>query len=390
MTYNLLANSLVNANRHLYRRCEPNVLPWENRSLILLKELEETESHTLDFYCFQELDQFDYDNLFKERFAQWGYSGVYKKRNGDKHDGCAIFFRNQSVKAVSIVTVDYNQNPFIDRDNVGIIGLFDIRQGARTQRICIATTHVLFNPKRGMLKIAQLRMLLEQAKALIDSEDKDLPIILCGDMNALPHSTVVNYLLKESVDVSALPENYMSGQFKGQLPTGLWANGISEFHEAFNNTNSQIDITTKTIKGVEAIVEESQESIHESTNVVEISRSAVIPRGDTARGQGPMISQPFLLRSAYDISAPSHDARGNNRVPRGQPFTTYHLFCREICDYIFYGNLRQRTSDSQSANRLELVACLELPCRLLDDEPSLPTAKFGSDHLSLVSKFRFV
>jgi hypothetical protein len=44
-------------------------------------------------------------------------------------------YDGDSVKAVSIVAVDYNQNPFIDRDNVGIVGLFDIRQGIGKGRV---------------------------------------------------------------------------------------------------------------------------------------------------------------------------------------------------------------------------------------------------------------
>ncbi|KAF9362902.1 hypothetical protein BGX34_005288 [Mortierella sp. NVP85] len=317
-----------------------------------------------------ELDQTDYDNLFQKQFAQWGYTGVYKKRNGNKHDGCALFFRDQSVKAVSIVTVDYNQNSFIDRDNVGIVGVFDIQQGSQTQRVCIATTHILFTPSRGMIKIAQLRMLLERAKTLIDKEDKEIPL--------------------KSVDVSTVPESHMSGQFKGHIPTGSWVNGIEKFHEAFNHTNRQTTITAKAVEVVEPVIERPQSSNVGITGILDVSQSIMMSKSIIEGAQGPIISQPFFLRSAYDISAPSHDAKGSNRVPRGQPFTTYHLLCRQVCDYIFYGNLRQKASDSQAPTKLELVACLELPCKTLGDVPSLPTDKIGSDHLSLVSKFRFV
>lgn len=182
----------------------------------------------------------------------------------------------------------------------------------------------------------------------------------------------------------------MSGQFKGHIPTGSWANGIAKFHEAFDRPNRQTTITANAFKTVESVTEAPQLSDAGIIDTVDVSQSIMISRSNIERVQGPTISQPFLLRSAYDISAPSHDAKGSNRVPRGQPFTTYHLMCRQICDYIFYGNLRQKAPDSRTPTRLELVACLELPCKILGDAPSLPTDKFGSDHLSLVSKFRFV
>jgi hypothetical protein len=182
----------------------------------------------------------------------------------------------------------------------------------------------------------------------------------------------------------------MSGQFKGHIPTGSWVNGIEKFHEAFDHTNRQTTITAKAVETVESVIERPQSPNAGITGTLDVSQSIMISKSIIEGTQGPIISQPFLLRSAYDISAPSHDAKGNNRVPRGQPFTTYHLLCRQVCDYIFYGNLRQKASDSQAPTRLELVACLELPCKTLGDVPSLPTDKIGSDHLSLVSKFRFV
>lgn len=159
-----------------------------------------------------------------------------------------------SVRALALQSVDYNENQFIDRENVGIVGVFEVGQGkclaimrllqldfgyfvacglnkpimlfdfegVKAKRVCVATTHILFNPSRGMIKIAQLSMLLQKAKALVDSQGADIPIskvssyrtawhlylfsvtdgsltlpyipVLCGDMNALPHSTVINYL----------------------------------------------------------------------------------------------------------------------------------------------------------------------------------------------------
>ncbi|KAF9438406.1 Protein angel 1 [Entomortierella beljakovae] len=160
MSYNLLADSLAKANPHLYRTCARHAMKWENRSRTLLTELQKLESHSLDFYCFQELDSKDYEGMFKKQFSQWGYTGFFKKRNGDKHDGCAIFFRNKS-------------------------------------------------PNKGMIKIAQLKMLLEKAEKAISEHGMNIPI--------------------------AIDSRYMSGQVLNKSRPGYHDNSIREFHEAFGS-----------------------------------------------------------------------------------------------------------------------------------------------------------
>ncbi|KAF9129511.1 Protein angel 2 [Mortierella sp. 14UC] len=93
MTYNLLSNTLAMKNQHLYRHCAQGTIKWRDRSKRLIQEL---RSQLLDIYCLQELDKEHYIDLLQPTFREWGYSGVYKKRNGLKTDGCAIFFRNST------------------------------------------------------------------------------------------------------------------------------------------------------------------------------------------------------------------------------------------------------------------------------------------------------
>lgn len=64
--------------------------------------------------------------------------------------------------------VEYNQ-PFVsslDRDNVGLIAKFRPlgARPAHKQSFCVATTHLLYNPKRHDVKLAQLAVLLAGCK----------------------------------------------------------------------------------------------------------------------------------------------------------------------------------------------------------------------------------
>ena len=48
----------------------------------------------------------------------------------------------------------------LDRDNVAILAKFRPRKRASFSKFCVATTHLLFNPRRHDVKLAQVALLL--------------------------------------------------------------------------------------------------------------------------------------------------------------------------------------------------------------------------------------
>ena len=44
-----------------------------------------------------------YETHFKPSLSSLGYNGVFKKRTGDKRDGCAIFFKSRKLELVDTV-----------------------------------------------------------------------------------------------------------------------------------------------------------------------------------------------------------------------------------------------------------------------------------------------
>ncbi|KAK5816825.1 Endonuclease/exonuclease/phosphatase [Linnemannia elongata] len=485
MTYNLLSNRLALQNQHLYNRCSKSDIKWENRSKLLMQEL---RSQMLDIYCLQEIDREHYASFFQPTFREWGYSGVFKKRNGDKPDGCAIFFRNKTVKAVKLLGVNFDENAFTKKENIGIVGIFDIKHQERTRRVSLATSHIIFHPTYGMTKIAQLRMLLDSAREMIVEQNSDIPIVLCGDFNALPYSTVMRYLTDESIDVSALPEWRLSGQQQAHATykfTPPYENKLTAFHRAFpdnghgfsptskafpaasltktksdptaaaattTRTNATETATTIQIQpsaltwsasSLRSLIRRSKSEWNESTESTSNTSTAAIgssptnanstdtkaanshiifnsdgstkittttntPTTHTSR-PGGLICQPFALKSAYPFFPREEAARnlGSNRSAKGGPWTTFHSGGQLVCDYIFYGQLRvpvtlpganpscshsYPTSTASIPQKLQVDGILELPCADLREKgiKSLPCSEFGSDHLSLVARFKFV
>jgi hypothetical protein len=75
------------------------------------------------------------------------------------------------------------------RDNVAQIVQFQCRGtrgGVVAPQLVVANTHLLFNPKRGDIKLAQLRVLIARLCALLESSKTPIVSIVAGDFNLEP------------------------------------------------------------------------------------------------------------------------------------------------------------------------------------------------------------
>lgn len=67
------------------------------------------------------------------------------------------------------------------------------------QFLAVANTHVLFNPKRGDIKLAQLRLLIRHLQALISAAVPQghvghVPALVMGDFNSVPDSPLYRFV----------------------------------------------------------------------------------------------------------------------------------------------------------------------------------------------------
>eukprot|EP00798_Chlamydomonas_sp_ICE-L_P012771 gene12771-16025_t len=91
--------------------------------------------------------------------------------------------------------------------------------------LLVANTHVLFNTKRGDIKLGQLRVTLSRMAALCQAAAKsaaenggaDLQVhpIFCGDFNATPGSGLYNYVTEGGLELAEWDRRCLSGQIKG-------------------------------------------------------------------------------------------------------------------------------------------------------------------------------
>ncbi|KAG0245078.1 RNA exonuclease ngl2 [Actinomortierella wolfii] len=387
------------------------------------------------------LDFVDYTRIFEPAMRHSGYSGYYIKRTGtEKLDGCALFYRRDQVQAVTIKGVEFRRNAYSQRENVGIVALLDI--------------------KDGLIKLAQIRYLLDVARATVAAEDEDVPTT--------------------GVQLTSLPENCMSGQ------EGHWdktrvqrcnVDSVQSFEKAFaepsveeaqigqeffTKNQDQLMKQTAACATVTQTDDNAQQPLDSTSTSASVEMSATFfnPRMSARMFLSQMKSttvasvastfgylpQHFEFESAYWDRRWKHgsvQARDRTLIIESEEktqstqvepvvrdkhcrngWTTHHGRCQAVCDYIFYGHLRaeariktrqdlfclgfhqanpsnktsvefddqERDQEPRFRTKLVPAAILGLPCTLVKSIPhyrGLPNDEFGSDHLSLVTKFRF-
>lgn len=100
-------------------------------------------------------------------FKQLGYEYLYKKRTNDKRDGLLLLYRSDQLVLLESAKVELYQSgiELLNRDNVGIIAKLSLRDNPQTQ-VVIATTHLLYNPKRNDVRLAQIQLLLAEIERI--------------------------------------------------------------------------------------------------------------------------------------------------------------------------------------------------------------------------------
>jgi endonuclease/exonuclease/phosphatase family metal-dependent hydrolase len=88
--------------------------------------------------------------------------------------------------------------------------------GPRPAYVSIANTHILFNPKRGDIKLAQLRLLVQRLKLLTaaavpPAEVGHVVALLMGDFNSTPHTPLYTFMRQGWVDCLAQHRKDMAG-----------------------------------------------------------------------------------------------------------------------------------------------------------------------------------
>ncbi|XP_014774950.1 uncharacterized protein LOC106872455 [Octopus bimaculoides] len=233
MCYNVLCDKYC--TRQLYGYCPTWALNWEYRKKGIMDEI---KHYRADIISLQEVETDQFYNFFLPELKRDGYNGIFSPKSRArtmseqerKHvDGCAIFFREAKFHFIKEYLIEFNQlamanaegnddmlNRVMTKDNIGLAALLEVKEPhyetgmpadrLRGQPLLVATAHIHWDPEYSDVKLIQTMMLMWELKQIIEDTCRGygltaptidcnaIPLLLCGDLNSLPNSGVVEYL----------------------------------------------------------------------------------------------------------------------------------------------------------------------------------------------------
>lgn len=410
MTYNILSQTALDDHLYLYRKCSSEFLSEEYRISKILTEILLSGS---DIVCLQEVEKVIYDQCIKKAFYAKGFDSVFKKRTGNKTDGCAILWKKTKFTYLSHHAIEYSKIDckVLDRDNVGLIAIFKPchPHGFET-RLHVATTHLLYNPRRGDVKLSQLRVLLAELERLALKEvgvngRVYHPTVLCGDFNFEPNSPLCQFIETGRLDITDLISGDMSGQHEGKnkggklFPEKLTLNVLGiDASGRYNICNSSTDHLEITESKMSENSEYTKRGKEPCSNLKQSSYLMLedFMKSGQLNPEGP--SSPIVVDLTSDssdtyakvfyhdfdfVSAYKYSCYKSNSLP----VTSMVANDCSTVDHLFY-NVKEKHTYSHREDSLKLLGTYSLPSADdLRELGCLPNAYLGSDHICLMSKF---
>ncbi|CAF1114077.1 unnamed protein product [Adineta steineri] len=345
--YNILAQMLLEDNSFLYQHCFKSNLKWSRRKDRLLRELLRQDA---DILCLQEMQKNHYENEFQPILKQQGYDSIYVKRTGDKYDGCCLFYRINRLKLIQSKTVSFYQKDIriLDKDNCGLIALFQPLSSNATSDdlFCVATTHLLFSPKRGDIKLAQTQYFLAEIDRFATNHtdiNSYYPIILCGDFNAQPQSPLIEFILNRYIKY----DTYRCIEISGQTPDSSTKNRFS-----YPLPSRELLPLTFVTSDCRIPTENSNVSFH----------TRLEQQSSTILTHNKQFTSVYDAKDCSDVTTNSGDES-------------------KLVDFIFY------TQPDDDPYRLNLLSRFDLYKQNHMIDIHMPNHQFASDHFLLGAKF---
>ncbi|KAK6478979.1 protein angel-like protein 1-like [Huso huso] len=423
MSYNILSQDLLEVNADLYAHCPLEILTWDFRLNNILQELQKWEP---DILCLQEAQENHFREQLEPFLSSMGYDCAYKRRTGSKTDGCAVCYQRTKFSVVSVSLLEYFRpdTELLDRDNVGLVVLLQPMmterlagggQRSKVGPICIANTHLLFNPRRGDVKLTQLSIMMAEIDRMIDpwqEQGRSCPVLLCGDFNSVPNMPLYQFIRTGQLHYQGLPTWMISGQedcsykpYQRKLYAPLWPNRLG------------ITDSCRYVTQCEKNKSDKLRYSHPFMLQFRYCQIACQRPHDLELIQGVTDAKPELPENWSQYTSVEHRLDSESYFPRfsntirhglnltsvyshyfsdtGRPeVTTLHSGFGATVDYIFY-TAEPVSNGQQGGRRLLQDGPLKLLGRLslLSEEDlwamkGLPNEIYSSDHICLLAKFR--
>ncbi|CAD5231387.1 unnamed protein product [Bursaphelenchus xylophilus] len=339
-TYNVLCESTRLRCEHLYKSCDESSLPWSVRWKKLCKFFRENYA---DIYCIQEVEEKYVTTHFRSFFSERGFGYIYTARGNGNPDGCMIAYNLKELKRIEGDHEHIFYNHKVDgfnKDNVGQLLRFEhLKSGLRFN---VINTHILFNMRRGDLKLGQLIILLNRIHENTNHTDpKFVGNIVCGDFNMDPRSLLYDFVRQGILRVSKKMAYHLA---------------LSP-HKCMKESKYHV-------------VDVKPSRIGLTYNCTRLERKGFV-------NEQTSYSHPMKFLSAYE-----------HRTEKGQPEVSTRHLDFGCPDFIFYQGVAGPGGTPQE-DRIQLFQRLRLPSLGEIDKlvGPMPNQECGSDHLPLLAEF---
>ena len=228
------------------------------------------------------------------------------------------------------------------------------------RQFCVATTHLLFNPKAGDIKLAQLSVLLAELHQMCLAPDSSLcASVLCGDFNCLPHCPLLRFITTGRLQYEGLSAAEIAGYSRKKnrkIPVPLMPPSLSISQDCRFVAASS-----------------TQEATNDRTSTGE-------PLTNGAPQELATMSHGFNFESVYKVLDGVHSSS----------VTTYHCAAMEMVDYIFFTPPSDLVNPPTSSGLRLLARCVLPSNRTLRELGPMPNEFLTSDHLHLHAQFQLL
>ncbi|QDZ22128.1 carbon catabolite repressor protein [Chloropicon primus] len=350
MSYNILADRLACEHyRELYLGIPKWIMSWEQRLRGIVREVKLTKP---DVVCFQEVEGFE---ALRREMGVLGFHGDFVPRTG-LPEGCATFWRAGAFRKRACRPIEFAQYDL--KQNVALCHVLEATGEGDGRVLALGNIHVLFNPKRGDIKLAQARVLMDTLGGIAEAEGVGQDIVICGDFNSAPESPVYTFVASGELDCLSHDRRYLSGQVQGIPGSGSGSSGAASQPNCFRLPEEEVED--------HQFVRKNKKRNQGNPN----KWSAENLRVATGREDERIATHQLKLSSAYKIV--------NGAEPE---YTSAHRRFLGTVDYIWC---------AEESSLLPLSALLPVSYNVLANGRSgglLPSSFWPSDHMSLCTDF---
>ena len=379
MSYNILAPSLLFSSVRLPEEIlEFNeIYQWPYRSKLIIEIILKLQ---IDIICFQELeeeDNEDFLNKLKENNFDYRFKKRPKQNKIELKEGCGIFYNINKFELIESFELEYKcKDSFIvNKENVAIFILLknkiEYKNVKNNDLLLIVCSHLLFNDKRGDIKLGQIYELQKSISAIkIKYKQFNIRIIFCCDLNSTEISNIYEYLTNNFLNCEFVDIRILSGQKYSKFKS-------NEFNYEYYMNNKKIKLTLdysnfennqnwfNEIINVYPLIKQNEDKLNKNTKI-ELIKNEYYDE-----------SENLILKNENVLISCYKEIIGNE-----PEITFYTDGYRGTVDYIFH-----------SINNLKAKQILKIPSisDLENKEINLiPNENNPSDHFPIVSDIEFI